>query len=741
MPTYHEVMTTDLSTLTTAAEKWESMAGEFKKLEDQYKKDVHGISMGRSWTGLSAQAANGRFDVTLKEYQAAQKEAKAIASLLRDAHTQFVEARGKVKAQRDAAVDDGMRVSAQGVVQFDTSRLGKGEYTAYIHDRDYQESARQKAAEWAQRIEHAVKAAGDSDDGVKIALDAVVVDSDPLDGTTGGFNASAQGDIEKYEAQHLKDIATRINSGDASPADLREAQRSFRDNSADKVFGRTLLNGLGAEGTLTFTNKLSDLAHSGDKGRGQAYLDLQKGLATTLATATKDPESAFYREFREDLKKAGVKQYDLEVTGSKVDIGRGHGQQARGYQSLVTLMRQGDGYSGQFLKDMADDIRTAEDAKRGGDPDIWDLSGDFSGKEDGWFANDPLDGVLGIMADDPRTATGYLDPGPDGTNDNLKYLLDGRDWNGVDTERTSGKVEVVGPDAADKDNRAGFGAALESAATGHVPGSKHDLGGHDTAQARVMNETIGVLNAAGEADKLPANLRTPMSHMLMDYTPDTHQILGMDNNKYNGVDRVWNDDGQVRMAVPKEELVRIMRGVADDPEAFGQVYRAEKQYSQDVFAAMPDDAKSLATQNRIMETSAALGAYDGVRADVVFDKRFDNIQWANDFNHALTGSSGAVLNFTPEKMAVPGDLANRVLDFYSYEATKDRIAEASTEATNDNSKQFNAGQREVDAMVVEWAKSNGHKEDSDFTRNLMGHGQVHHERGRDGALRHLRADF
>ncbi|SDL02396.1 hypothetical protein SAMN05421806_116118 [Streptomyces indicus] len=30
MPTYHEAMTTDLSTLTTAADKWDDMAGEFK---------------------------------------------------------------------------------------------------------------------------------------------------------------------------------------------------------------------------------------------------------------------------------------------------------------------------------------------------------------------------------------------------------------------------------------------------------------------------------------------------------------------------------------------------------------------------------------------------------------------------------------------------------------------------------------------------------------------------------------
>ncbi|MBC7272280.1 MAG: hypothetical protein H5T76_26840, partial [Streptomyces sp.] len=123
MPTYHEIMTTDLATLTTAADAWDDMAKEFQKQETAYKRDVHGISMGGLWLGLSANAANRRFDITLKEYQNAQVEAKAIASLLRDAHTQFVDLKGKLKTARQEAIDAGMAVSEQGRVSFDTARL------------------------------------------------------------------------------------------------------------------------------------------------------------------------------------------------------------------------------------------------------------------------------------------------------------------------------------------------------------------------------------------------------------------------------------------------------------------------------------------------------------------------------------------------------------------------------------------------------------------------------------------
>ncbi|MGA5872287.1 hypothetical protein [Streptomyces cinereoruber] len=185
-------MSTDLSTLTAAAGKWEETAAKFKTLGEQYEKDVHGVSLGEFWIGLSANAANARFTVTLKELQGAQKEAKAVARVLRDAHTQLTDLRNRLKAIRDDAVKAGMRVSDQGTVAFDTERLTKDERTAYVHDPDFQQTAGTRANEWAERLVQAVKAVTDADDGIRLALDAAVLDSDPLDGTFNGFNRNPQ---------------------------------------------------------------------------------------------------------------------------------------------------------------------------------------------------------------------------------------------------------------------------------------------------------------------------------------------------------------------------------------------------------------------------------------------------------------------------------------------------------------------------------------------------------------------
>lgn len=201
MPTYHEIMTTDLSTLTVAADRWDGMAKEFHKQEGEYRQRVHGITLGQTWTGLSANAAGGRFDVTLKEYQKAQIEAKAVASLLRDTHVQLTDLRGKLVSARQDAVDAGMRVSDQGLVSFDTGKLSVGERTAYVHDPDYQESVRKSVSSWQQLIDQRIKDVGDVDQDAQTALRAVVIDGDVADGTFTGFNGQAKGDIDKYAPQ------------------------------------------------------------------------------------------------------------------------------------------------------------------------------------------------------------------------------------------------------------------------------------------------------------------------------------------------------------------------------------------------------------------------------------------------------------------------------------------------------------------------------------------------------------
>lgn len=200
MPTYHDIMTVDLSTLTTAADRWDGMAKEFHKQEVAYDRDVHGISMGQTWTGLSADAANRRFDITLKEFQKAQTEAKAVASLLRDAHHQFSEVRKRLKSAHADAIKARMAVSDEGVVSFDTTDLTEGERNALHHDPSYQESVGTAVTAWQDHLDQIVKDAEKTDHSVQTALNAVVIDSKWNDGTLEGFNGDAKDHLKDYKA-------------------------------------------------------------------------------------------------------------------------------------------------------------------------------------------------------------------------------------------------------------------------------------------------------------------------------------------------------------------------------------------------------------------------------------------------------------------------------------------------------------------------------------------------------------
>ncbi|MCF3183120.1 hypothetical protein IPZ70_24730 [Streptomyces polychromogenes] len=188
MLTYQEIMTTDLGILTTAAGKWESMAAELGKVEERYGDTVQQITLGQNWLGISVEEAHTKFATTRREYKSAQTEAKAVAKLLRDAHAGFADLKKNVESARDDAVAAGMAVSTAGRATFDFTRVqDPAEARAVRHDPDL------KSVEesWTSHIAAAVRSVDEFDKAVRQELESVVADGNILDGTIGGFNASA----------------------------------------------------------------------------------------------------------------------------------------------------------------------------------------------------------------------------------------------------------------------------------------------------------------------------------------------------------------------------------------------------------------------------------------------------------------------------------------------------------------------------------------------------------------------
>lgn len=752
MPTYHEIMTTDLSALTTAADKWTGMAGEFDKQEKAYEKEVQGITLERTWIGQSAEAANAQFRVMLNEYRAAQTQAKAIASLLRDAHTQFTEFKSKLQTVKADALKADMLISDAGRVTFDMASLSEGSRAAYRHDPDYQKSVRDAVGSWQRAIDRLVAQTSDADAGVQIALKAVVKDTDATDGTGDGFNGQALGDIEAYELRNTQEIAERLLDGKkVSDADLAEMDRAMRDQAGDKVFAQGLLNKLGPEGIVKLSDVMSDRERDGGSSADQ-YTKLLGGLADTVATATQvpgsmtdagpgsakyqawlnSPDGAFYKKFTEGLKEAGAKNYDSKTNP------------LYGYRPFVEMMTRADQpFDDQFLNQLGHDMIAAEKDNRA-------IFEQWGGNHREGRA-DALDSLLGVMSKNPDAATAFFDPKLENGQAHLDYLVgngdDAREWPKLNT--------VAGPRLIVEDDplsRHGLGLALEAGATGEEPGTPLGKPGpHSEGQARVMQGIIATLDQGTNGDTVPEGLKAPLGRVLTDYTQDTHAILGgYAPGTPTGLDDVRVSGDEASITNSKASLLRVMRGVSDGVagegddgtpiRVFDALYESQRLYSVEYLdtgqrvpeASLTSNVASWDVKSR--HVGEAFGGLNAVGMDMVLDDRDAKIGKINDQARYAYHGFGAAANMIPQV----GDIAQRAVDAATYEWSKVVTEEADKLAKGEVSTGTAHGIASTNGLIEDWAVAREVPKESIAVQNAVGEAKQSYITGREEAFSALR---
>ncbi|MFG2147974.1 hypothetical protein ACGFRG_27865 [Streptomyces sp. NPDC048696] len=710
MLTYEEIMKTDLSQLTTAADKWDAMAGEFKKLEDRYKNQVQNVSLDGTWTGQASLYSRPNFATTHNQYVAAQTEAKAVASLLREAHTQFVDLKAKVVSAREDAIKAGMKVSDTGTATFDFSKVSASAANAMRHDPDFHDVE----SSWSQHIAQAVSAMDEADQWMKTALDAVGADANPLDGTPNGFNAKANGNVEYYEAEAMVQLANKINDGKKlTPQELAKAEELFRDHANNKVFTQTLLQELGPDGAMKFTRHVDDWALS-DKDHKSDYAAIERGFADSLATATTVPGKVAdmppgSEKYKAWLDSADGKFYKDWMAGMQDTGTHNYGDNLRplhGYQILTTLMQKADvPYDDQYLNAMGDQMIAAERADKS--KSLFDTWGaDYKG-----ITPDPIDALMGVMSKNPDASTFFFDPADKDGADHLKYLVgsghDARHWpshfvsGGYATEH----LDLPNP-------RAGLGSALEAAATGHPPlGVNQDpypVPGHTQAQARVMDAIIKNLDG-GTSTTVQADLRDPVAKALAEYTPDTHAILSGSGGGYfdHRVDGSWTDaNGKAHLATLPKELVQVMRGLSDDPNAYSDLNKTELRYIDQQLHQIPQGATGFDRSVPLSHAGSVLGTYTAIREDVLNDTRvseYSKADWKAKMAYHFIGGALTPLYLTAGETTIAvGDSLQRGVDTITYEWDNAMRAKADSKANEDIANSFMNADTQMHTIVGTW---------------------------------------
>ncbi|WP_158687525.1 hypothetical protein [Streptomyces sp. AA1529] len=738
---YDDIVNADFSDLETAAKSWEGMGKRFGTLGGHYRAHVRAAVDADSWQGEGAKMFGKWGGKTAEEYDQAEQEARGVGALFRLAHATFESHKKAVEKARDDAQAAGMDVNSHGhcTMNLDKVEAKKGKKVAdqYRGDKQAQTVVEEK---WDGAIKKAVREAQEADAAMKKRF--MADPKEPEKGLPGGFNGAIGEEAVKRTAKRVANTYNSLKNGEVPPPrELQEASILARGLDEDPEFSRTLINSVGGpEGLVKVHNRLDDLAYVSDPEHKKSYLSLDRGLAANLASATKNPESSFYKDFKDKMEKVGLKKYDLKLVTKNPDDAPGPGP-VRGYQSLVSLMQRGDdNYGKQFLTDTADAIRKAEDEGQDGDPDVWDLKGNFDGKKYAHFANDPYDGVLEVMSRQPEVSTEYLDPGKVmDKGDNLYYLLNDRDWKNVE-------MGPVGPDGHDPDgetshSRRGLAHALEAGATGELPqdvkepARLHPL--HTGAEARVMNGVIHSLAPDQGAGGIHHNLQEPVANALADYASDTHETLYRSDNIRNETG-VKESGEYAELSADPEKLIQTMRGVSESPDAFSKIYDAERAQINRGIDGIPDDLgpKSDKVVDEMRRAGAGMGAMEAIKEDILGDKASDELekaQWKAKIRYHVIGGF-----LTPIGGGL-GDPLQRFVDTWTWEEANEESAEIKKELNAKKTEQWLSSDFQVRNMVSGWATSAGLKDDDPAVTNLTARDAMsQRDHTRDEAAQYLK---
>ncbi|WP_159029838.1 hypothetical protein [Streptomyces marincola] len=652
-------MEQEFAALEAAAVELDAAADGFENVATDYRRDVASVPGHEElWTGQSAQAASFQFSVTEQELDAAQAEARALARLLRDGKSELTRMRDQLKAVAEDARAAGYEVTGDGRVLMNPD---------WPNDTELERLNRVRA-EWQAQLDRAVETVAQADESLHLALARFTAENDGR--RAGIFNGAADDSTDEVLAARAQELSGKLVAGEELSAEERaELLRLLELEAHDPEFARELLDGIGGEGFVALAAQVAGQGVGGEGDDARDFVVLGDHLRTLLATGTDVPnlqgfeygqwarteQGRFYEQFMNELNEAGRAEY--EVTGlTDTDV--------RGYQLIASVMNSGEAdFSARVLHDLADGIRAAEDPSLGGDPGIWSQGMDATGL-DGlddsdleWFTVDPMDTMLGIMAQEPGTAASYLDPA--GDNGRLEYLIDDREWSHM-SAYLSPAQNIELPTGQD-----GFGAALQAATTG-VPAGEPPRQLNLTERGdRIMELAYGKFSENGAAliadGGAFASLRPELARMTGAYMADFQAGL-------SGLH--INDDSEGRIDLGDRSAVDAFLGqVGRNQEAHALLTGAQQAYTaltidRALVLELPED---IGREELVGQAAASGAQFAGVlseaRANAVFDEGVAGDQAHNDRVAMVQEWTGLVLDEAVGAAAARYPVAGPVIEW------------------------------------------------------------------------------
>ncbi|MBB1244535.1 hypothetical protein GL263_13310 [Streptomyces durbertensis] len=662
MVKYADAKYVDYRKLSSAAESWGQMARKYSMAVRAYETDVKGKLERSGWRGDFANAARVNISDTCKEIEAAESEARAVASILREGSRKLASLLKELDAKEAEIRRAGLHVAADGKVwgtvtpkHVGESRTANAaEYRQQVLDQQMAE-LNARIRKWQRELDDIVRRIGNFDTDLKVSLDKATAPGGS--GTAPRFNGNASADLERVKIKRGNELITRLNSGEPLSAGEREELRAISDDAArDRGLSKRFLNAVGTDSFLRLSGWLQYMKAT-EKGNTRAdYAEIAKNMAGVLASATRKEDDA--REWAAKFKEVGTRAYEWNENGRAANpsvVGGGYRYSLKGYQALMTIVKEGEGYSKHFLHMVADDIREAEKNDRR----VWVT---HPSRYPRGAAVDPLDAALGAMAKESKAATGYFTP-------ELLEYMDSREWKVLEANGMVG-----GPDAKESsDARQGFGKFLESAATGRPAGVEAPDGRavHSKDEIEVFSSIVQHYSK-DDHPGMPSALQRPISRVLSDYSESIYEIVGK-----------WKTTStSAELPLNVYQLKSMISAVSADPVAHRIVLNSQaaeiarqfdKNLDESDFSA-ENGYKSRAPEHaRVAGT--VLGVIDEARANAIGADLVRSLKEADLNKLKAYHAAGAIITPIP----VVGDAMQRALDsiLYAYtEGAKEEFEQA-----------------------------------------------------------------
>lgn len=624
MVTFDEALHVRLGSLQNAIDDWTETVKKLESLQEKAENGLKHKAEKADWKGENAGVTLPFVRKTAKEFEDAAKEAKSIRNILRDAHSEFKAAKGKLEAIIETAHSQNINVHPDGTtlsLLVHPDRKSKDNDSSNPGAEDYEKIR--------SEINAAVQRATEADEVASRALQTLVgKDDNNFSGTE--YDSLKQAD--KVQAAEDAKAAARIvaKGDDATPQEIDRLNRYLKDNKGDSYFSQRFAIDVGPKGTLDYWGDMGDSSDGSRLGidHPKKIAELQKNWSLTLASASHS-DSPDMVKWKADMIKSGD------------DLIRTRGSSAYGFQIMSNLMREGN-YDSKFLHDYGNAaVATERRLTHEGSikpEQAWNSNSastprlNWDGKGVG---QDPMTGFMEALGHNPKASADFfnskLDLTPDNAHDHkdvdaFKYFTKDRDW----------PQDITNDGRSSKYGYESLGHALESATLGHS---------YDDPKPHLIRTEDGgkvmgkIVEAYGDPELLKKEeaLSGSIGRMTAGYVDDVNWALN-ENRPDSMFAPGKGEPGHVQFGM--DGTRDFLSALGQHPDAYSEVARAERIYTSATMEAQVDSNGHINephVREALRTGSEVQGMLDQSRADQV---EAEGLKKDKEYNDALAKRGG-----------------------------------------------------------------------------------------------------